>query len=102
MHRCLLISAQGEATVLSLEHGTAHTFLGGPVGFVGAIDALNAVAIGRRDDDGEVNAVCAKLPHWFYTDTRGQVLLVGSDEAGAACDLDVEAVLRAIRAATVP
>ena len=83
-----LRSDGGEEEVLTWDQKDLHTLLGGAVTFVGAIDDLKIVAVGRTDGVFQENPWC-KNPAYFDTPVLGDVLLVYSDEQGEPGDVDL-------------
>ena len=64
-------------------------------GFCGAIRDLNIVAVARtiHEDYAESNRFTEMFPDYFEP-ACGDILLLGSDEDGNACDVDVEKAIQ--------
>ena len=85
-----------ERVALFWEHDDLHTLLGGgPITFVGAIDDLRIVAVGKKMGGATnlppPNPWC-KDPSFFEEDVRGDVILAYSGEEGERGDVDVDAL----------
>ena len=66
--------------------------------FVGQISP-NIVAIGKRYNSTEnVNEFVQKYYNMFEADTRGDILLVGTDDDGSELDLNIETVVEQLQA----
>lgn len=61
----------------------------------GAIASTNAIAVCGEAYTND-NSLCAMFPE-FFRDAHGKVLLIGSDEEGYACDLEVDKVLEILK-----
>lgn len=94
MTRCLLLTCDGAHREVDVEHARVAEHLGGPVTFVGALHAIDAVVVGLQ-----ASALLPRHPltHrrdvFFSDEVRGPLLVVASDERGRERDLDVEACL---------
>ena len=81
MHvNCVLLDMHGEMEDVIVDDSKMCEFMGGEVTFVGAIPNLQVVAIGRSQVEDDV---CKHgLGDCIEENTRGKILLVGSDENG--------------------
>jgi len=95
----------GERETLFWDQEDLHTLLGGPVTFVGAIDDLRLVAVGKKMVGNEStssppppppNPWCTD-PSFFETPVRGDVVLAYSGEEGERGDIDINALDRWFR-----
>jgi hypothetical protein len=94
--RLLLAREDGSYDEVDSTQREAHEVLGGPVQIVGAIDELNVVAAGLRDnDDLHANPFCGDKDR-FEDDVRGPVLFVASDAQGDEIDVNVEVLINVI------
>lgn len=96
MNLVICLSPDGKTRSFKLDHKMAHAlFDNQSLQFCGAVK--NAVAVTRltpREDDA-TNVFAMKFPQYFDS-TKGDILLLGSDANGGACDLDVESILDAL------
>lgn len=88
-HTVVVLHAAGGVTVEKHDHAKLAQLLGGEVSFCGGILDLWAFAIALKDppEDARINPFCTD-PKNFDVPLYGDVVLVGSDERGLACDLD--------------
>lgn len=98
--RVLHVPAQGTPREVHMDQRDASRFLGGQVTFVGALPHLNVVLVGRACTEGLAeNAHLRTLVLRGDAEDgvpQGDVLCIGSDEDGEACDVDVDAVRAAL------
>ncbi len=95
-HTVVCLSVDGSVRSFRIEQERAYTHFGGKeVGFCGAIVDLNVVALTAMDDDEDdtKNVFCVRFPHFFEKPTSHEILLIGSDERGEACDVEVDKVV---------
>ena len=99
MSLVLVCPACGPIAARRVPQSAVAALLGGPVTFVGAIGACDAVLVARADADAPPNAhlaAPAAAAHLFGAPPRGDVVVVASDAAGAEVDLDVPAARAAL------
>jgi hypothetical protein len=100
MSLVLVCPATGPAVARRLPQRAVAALLGGPVTFVGAIAACDAVLVARADAarDAPPNPhLAAAAAHLLDgAPPRGDVVVVASDAAGDEADLDVPAARAAL------
>ena len=86
-----LLTEDGELTVRRVPCSRLHVLMGGSLTFVGAIDDLSVVAMGRetRSEGEKVNMWCGSGEN-FDAPVLGTVLFAGSDSQGNEMDVPVE------------
>ena len=92
-HLVISLSSDGKTRSFDLDHKLAHMlFDGEPLQFCGAVE--NAVALTRLNplEKDTSNLFAIKFPQYFEP-TLGDILLLGSDVDGFACDLNVSSIL---------
>ena len=94
MHAAVCLHKNGEITSVIVDQSKLREYFNADVQLCGAIDELNAICVSRRktDDKEEINFFCEKFKSFFDENIRGDILLVGSDENGSACHLNVEKI----------
>lgn len=101
-HWVLFLNSLGVIKSFKLNHKISHILFDcADIQFCGAIDEFNAIAICRKKprDTDQVNFFSEKFPE-FFDKCFGDILLVGSDNNGDACDLNIaelNKLLHAIR-----
>jgi hypothetical protein len=93
MNIVISLSPDGQTRSFYLDHKLAHMFFDGKsLQFCGAVE--NAVALTRLNplEKDISNLFAIKFPQYFEP-TLGEILLLGSDVDGLACDLDVPSIL---------
>jgi len=94
MNLVLSLCADGRTRSFQLNHTLTHVFFDyQSLQICGAVE--NGVAVARRHarEHDVVNVFSAKFPQYFEY-TLGDILLLGSDQDGEACDLDVSKIIR--------
>lgn len=88
-----ILTEDGELTVRRVPCSRLHVLMGGSLTFVGAIDDLGVVAMGRetRAEGDRVNLWCGSGEH-FDAPVFGTVLFAGSDAQGMDMDVPVESL----------
>ena len=93
----LLCPARGPCAVVQGAQRDVARLLGGPVVFLGAIDAHQAVLVGRRDAlAANANLATPQAAAHMHAAACGDVYVIASDAAGEECDLDVPAACAAL------
>ena len=96
MNTIVQLDPDGSFSSFSVDHKKIHAlFDGHKFGFCGAIPDLNIFALGFDSlefDSFEKNENVYSKMFSFFDETYGPIFLVGSDEDGEACDVDVNAV----------
>ena len=72
--QCVVLRANGESETVLLAHTRVHSYLGGRLHIVGAIDELDAVAVARVDAECENRHVLPSAS--FDLPVRGDIVLV--------------------------
>lgn len=73
------------------------------ISFCGAIDDCHCVCVKRANRRlDSLNSFAVRFPKYFDADTYGDVLVVGSDARGEACDVDVVSLSRLLDIAIPP
>lgn len=92
----MCLHPDGTTRSFTLNHNKAYTYFGnGSITFCGSIPDLNLVAIARRQpqEGDKLNEFSKKFPNSFDS-TYGDILLVGSDQNGEECDVDILETLK--------
>ena len=97
-HRCVRLGVDGSLSWVFADHSELACLLGGDVTFVGAVDDLQLVFVATTTSANDMeNPFPALFPDHFMVEElglsiRGDIIGVGSDARGMACDLHDEAV----------
>ena len=85
--KVVVLHANGKTSETTVDHRKVTELLGAIPTFVGAIRALGAQAVARRDTRGEVNAHA--LPDTFEPTVNGDIVLLrtADDAVGSPLDL---------------
>tara|TARA_B100001741_G_scaffold312788_1_gene317016 strand:- start:1392 stop:1691 length:300 start_codon:yes stop_codon:yes gene_type:complete len=93
MNLVLCLCPDGKTRSFSIDHKNLNViFDNQTLQFCGSLE--NAVAVARlhpREHD-ETNVFTLKYPQYFDV-TKGDILLLGSDEKGFACDIDLVSIM---------
>ena len=92
-HDAVLLKDDGGIHCLQVDQKKLHEYFNGAIAIVGAIEELNAIAVARETSECEnINLFCKDHDSCFDNPVSGDVLLVGSDCNGQACDIDAQCV----------
>ena len=97
-HMVVSLSANGTIRSFRMDHRKVRYFFGNEdIGFCGAIDELRVVAMARteRRENDALNMYSLKYPRLFEK-SYGDILLLGSDKNGEACDVSVSEITKII------
>lgn len=94
----MCLHANGQTKSFILNHKEVNLYFQGEFTFCGSIPNLNAVAITRLTpkQDDIINTFSKAFPNDFDT-TYGDILLIGSDENGEECDINVANILQYLK-----
>lgn len=95
-HQVVILHPNGRLEPHHLPHDTLYTFFEDNIHFCGAIDDALAFGVARDRAEDVENVFAERFPALF-TSTKGPIVLVGSDEDGLACDVDVDLIRRLLR-----
>ena len=90
----MCLSQNGTIKSFSMDHSSLHKYFGNSktLEFCGSIEQYYAVAIcehsTQTENTNQINFYSKHYPCYF-TQVYGDILLVGSNEEGLACDLNV-------------
>lgn len=97
MTLCVAIREDGKLERLQCSQNKLHEHLGGPLVFVGAVDAMGAVIVARRHPDASHAAHCWSGVWPVYEPcVRGPIVVAGTDAEGGELDLDIDRLIRAL------
>lgn len=91
MHTAIWLKADGSIEPIAVNQSKAHLLFDNDIEICGAIDICDAVAVSRKSkrEYDIINPFSVSHPHYFECDCFGDVLLVGSDQNGDPCDVDI-------------
>ncbi len=100
-YRILKLLCNGDVQEMWSNHKDLSShFDGNDFTFCGAIDECLAVAICESNlSDKPMNVFSEKFDN-FFDASRGDIILIGSDENGMACNLDIRKILSLLLADT--
>ena len=90
----MCLSSNGQTRSFYFDQSSIHTYFGGnSVSFCGSIPSLNVVAVAKQhpDETDVLNEFSVNFKTFFET-TYGDILLVGSDEFGNECDVNINKI----------
>lgn len=89
LHKVIELRQDGTFCAVMISHEKLHVFFGCDITFVGALDEFGVVAVGKSEQTEKdvINPFCQN-EEFFEKNVRGNVLLIGSDEEGVACDIN--------------
>ena len=97
-HKIILLRESGTWEMVYMDHKKLHLYYGNhPIAFCGGLQDCVFVCRSIPDEKDGKNCFAEQFPQYFEAETHGDVLVVGSDENGAACDVDVECVMSALK-----
>ena len=92
----VVLDTNGSIRSLHLDHSKLKQYFKEEFGFCGAINTCRVVALAKLDSGMDpINIFTTRFPQ-FFESTHGQILLVGSDDVGEACDVDIDAIRKII------
>lgn len=94
---CVQVDCDGSVHDVVLEYDNASTFLGGPLQIVGAVNVLNAIAVGLQECDNLSKNAFAFPSERFEREIRGTVLIIATDDNACQIDLFVKDFLKCIQ-----
>ena len=95
MNKVLTLKDDGSWVELDLDHEAIRVFFGGDdFHFCGNLEDLNVVAVSRKTARpfDSLNPYSSKKTEYFDT-VYGDILLIGSDQNGRSCDVNVASIL---------
>ena len=96
--KVLLLKENGNTEALEICQKNAYKLLKSQeIGFCGALYELNAFALKKANinEKDKINLFSVNFPKYFE-ETYGDILIVGSDEQGEECDIDIESLKKAL------
>jgi hypothetical protein len=92
-----LIREDGKLERLQCSQKKLSEHLGGPLVFVGAMDDVSAVIVGRRIPD-DSHATHSWSGIWPVSEpfVRGPIVIAGTDAEGGEMDLDIDLLIGAL------
>jgi hypothetical protein len=87
MHTVALLTLDKKIDFFTYNHNKLKEYFNDDFEFCGAIYDLNIVALTRKTQTSKKNFISETLPMNFDP-TYGDILLIGSDEQGQACNID--------------
>ena len=89
-YRILKLSYDGTLHEMWSNHKDLCTHFDGPFTFCGAIHACYAFAICSLNQTDKPTNMFSQIFNDFFDTCNGDIILVGSDMNGMACDLDID------------
>ena len=80
--KSVLIETDGSMKDVIVDDASVHEYMNGDVSFVGAVDALQIVAIARTQPNNEEVNMHTLPPDTIEPGVAGKILLMGSDRNG--------------------
>ena len=98
MHKKMLhwaVSIKDDTTMsaLKLDHQLLKEYFQNSISLCGAIYEFDAIAVCSDLKIGKENKICKKFPSFFDDVIYGEIILIGSDANGQACDLNAEKIM---------
>ena len=94
MNKVICLKTDGGIRSFEIDHKKVNLFFdNNEYGICGAIDEHFVIGLGSTHDVKEENAFSKEYPQYFEK-THGDILLVGSNQHGEACDVNVYAICK--------
>ena len=94
LHWVVSIKDDTSMIALKTDHKLLKEYFQSSISLCGAIYEFDAIAVCSNSKIGKENKICKQFPSFFDDVVHGEILLVGSDANGHACDLDVEKIIK--------
>ena len=95
-HKVILLKQSGETDIVEVDHKDLNKILQTErICFCGALYEHNAFALCKfeKKSTDYVNVFTKKFPQ-FFEKAYGDILIVGSDENGDECNIDIDVLLK--------
>jgi len=94
LHWAISIKDDTSMVALKIDHQLLKEYFQSSISFCGAICEFDAIAVCSNSKIGKENKICKQFPSFFDDVIYGEIILLGSDANGQACDLDVEKIIK--------
>jgi len=92
--KVVCLKTDGGIHSFEMDHTNVNLFFNNEkYGICGAINDQFIIGLGLIGRDKEENIFSVKYPN-FFDNTHGDILLVGSDSSGEACDVNMETICK--------